>query len=190
MGAAPKRIAVISLLRGVNVGPHKRMSMDALRALYLELGFEDPQTYVQSGNVLFRITGRGPANLADRIEQAIETRFGFHSHVILRTRQEMAETVAHNPFANRPEIEANRLIVTFFRSDPGEEGRAKLRSLQVDREEISVVRRELYAYFPDGMGRTKLTPARVERAAGTPGTARNWNSVTKMLAIATEIERD
>src|SRR5665811_2227083 len=101
---------IISMLRGVNVGAHNRIKMDALRALYESLGLRDPQTYVQSGNVVFRTDKRDLVALAKRIEDAIEQGFGFRPTVILRTSGELREVIARNPFAKRRGIEPTKLL--------------------------------------------------------------------------------
>src|SRR5436190_12120220 len=92
---------IISMLRGVNLASHNRMKMDALRALYESLGLRDPQTYVQSGNVVFRTREQNLLALAARIEKAIEKTFDIRSGVFLRTTAEMRDVVARNPFAGR-----------------------------------------------------------------------------------------
>src|SRR6185437_15763571 len=83
--------AVISMLRGVNLGPHRRIKMDALRDLYISLGLEDPRTYLQSGNVVFKTDEPDLISLVKRIESGIERRFGFSSDVIVRTSSEMRD---------------------------------------------------------------------------------------------------
>src|SRR5262249_7227236 len=88
-GYTPHMAVVISLLRGVNLASHNRLKMDALRALYESLGLQNPQTYVQSGNVVFRTKASNLNTLATRIENAIERSFGFRPAVILRTRAEL-----------------------------------------------------------------------------------------------------
>lgn len=180
---------VISMLRGINLAQHRRVKMDALRALYESLGLRDPQTYVQSGNVLFKTGERSLAALRKRIEEAIEQSFGFHSDVILRTTSELKDVVAHNPFATRSGIEPGKLVVTFLVSDPSSEAREKFLALKADPEELRINGRELYIYYPNGMGRSKLSPALIERALKISGTARNWNSVTQLLALAENMER-
>jgi uncharacterized protein (DUF1697 family) len=87
------------------------IGMAALRALYESLGLRDPQTYVQSGNVVFRAAERNLGKLADRLEEAIESRFGFRARVILRTAEEMRDVAGNNPFAARPDIAPARLLV-------------------------------------------------------------------------------
>jgi uncharacterized protein (DUF1697 family) len=181
---------VISLLRGVNLVGHNRIKMDALRALCESLKLRDPQTYVQSGNVIFRTNERDAARLSDRIQNGIQKKFGFRPEVMLRTPAELREVVARNPFAKRRGIEPSKLLVTFLASDPGPDARAAIMKLKSGPEELRLVGRELYIYFPDGQGRSKLSWAMIERALKTPGTGRNWNTVTKVLQIAERLEAD
>ena len=177
------------MLRGVNLGPHKRIKMSDLKELCVSLDLDCPQTYVQSGNILFKTQSRNLVRLAAGIEEAIERKFGFHSDVILRGSAELREVVAKNPFASRKGIEPNKLLVTFLATDPGEEARAKLRQIKAEPEEVWIDGRELFIYFPNGMARPKLSIPLVERTLKTSGTGRNWNTVTKLLELAEEMER-
>jgi uncharacterized protein (DUF1697 family) len=179
---------IISMLRGVNVGGHNKVKMEVLRALYKSLKLRDAQTYVQSGNVIFATEERDMVRLAKRIEDGIEWKFGFRSDVILRTAAEMKEVIAKNPFAKRRGIEPGKLLVSFLASDPGEEGREKIRQMKCDPEEMRVEGREIYIYFPNGAGRSKLNWAGLGKMLKTPATGRNWNSVTKMLEMAERLE--
>ena len=179
---------IISMLRGVNVGGHNKIKMEALRALYESLKLRGAQTYVQSGNVIFRTDERDMARLAKRIEDGIERKFGFQSDVILRTAAEMREVITRNPFAKRRGIEPGKLLVSFLGSDPGEEGREKVRQMKCDPEELRIEGREIYIYFPNGAGRSKLQWAGLGEMLKTTGTGRNWNSVTKMLEMAEKLE--
>jgi uncharacterized protein (DUF1697 family) len=179
---------IISMLRGVNVGGHNRIKMDALRALYESLKLRDPQTYVQSGNVIFRTDERDLVRLAQRVENGIERRFGFRPAVIVRTASELRDVIARNPFAKRRGIEPSRLLVTFLAGDPGPEARDQVRRMKTAPEELRIEGRELYIYYPNGMARPKLSWAALEKTLKTPGTGRNWNSVTKMLEIAERLE--
>ncbi len=179
---------MVSLLRGVNLGSHHKINMPALRALYQSLKLKDAQTYVQSGNVLFRTEARDPIALAKRIEDGIERTFGFRPDVILRTTSQMRNVVARNPFAGRAEVSGSKLLVTFLASDPGKEAREEVRGIKSDPEEMWIDGSELYIYYPDGMGRSKLPISAINKALKIPGTARNWNSVTKLLEMAEEME--
>src|SRR5260370_14440280 len=179
---------VISMLRGVNVGGNNKIKMEALRALYESLKLRDAQTYVQSGNVIFRTDKRNITQLSKRIEDGIERKFGFRPDVIVRTAAEMREVIARNPFMKRRGIEPSKLLVSFLAGDPGEEGREKVRQMKCDPEELGIEGRELYIYFPNGMGRSKLPWAGLGKMLKTPATGRNWNNVTKMMEMAEKLE--
>ena len=179
---------LISMLRAVNVGGHSKIKMDALRALYASLKFEHPQTYVQSGNVIFKTKDRDLVLIAKRIQQSIEKKFACCPEVILRTTAELRSVVAKNPFAERKNIEPNKLLVTFLAADPGKEAREGLRKQNFEPEELAIADRELYIYFPNGMGKSKLPWGRIDKILQTPGTGRNWNSVTKILEMAEKLE--
>jgi len=176
------------MLRGVNVGGHNKIKMDALRILYESLKFEDPRTYVQSGNVIFRTKEKSSPALAKKIQNTVEREFGFCPEVILRTKDELKKAIAASPFAGRGDFEASKILVTFLACEPGPQAQATLLSLKAHPEELHLKGRELYIYFPDGVGRSKLPWSSVEKLLKTTGTARNWNSVTKMLEIAEEME--
>jgi uncharacterized protein (DUF1697 family) len=180
------------MLRGVNVGGHNKIGMDALRALYESLKLEDPRTYVQSGNVIFRTSvktnEKNSAALAKKIQNAIEGKFAFRPEVILRTPDEMRSVIAASPFASRRDLHPSKILVTFLAVEPSPEVRVTLASFKDYPEELHLKGRELYIYFPNGAGQSKLPWSKVEKLTRVTGTARNWNSVTKMLAIAEEME--
>jgi uncharacterized protein (DUF1697 family) len=179
---------VISLLRGINVGGHHKIKMDALRALYDALGLRGAQTYVQSGNVVFKTPERDLIHLAKKIEDAIERTFGFRPAVIHRTPAELRSTIKRNPFGKRSGIEPHRLIVAFLAGLPETEARDKALKLKSDTEELRMDEREFYMYFPGGMARPKLNWLSVEKVLQTPATGRNWNTVTKLLDMAEKLE--
>lgn len=178
---------MISMLRGVNLGPHNRIKMDALREMYQSLRLEDPRTYVQSGNVIFRTNEKDLVKLATKIRKAIEKTFGCSPAVVLRTTGELKKVIASNPFAGR-DLHPGKILVTFLAGDPAREAKTALAGFDKYPEEVHLEGRELYIYFPNGAGRSKLPWSQVEKYLGITGTARNWNSVTQMLAIAEELE--
>jgi uncharacterized protein (DUF1697 family) len=179
---------VVSMLRGVNLAGHNRIKMEVLKALCVSLKLKDPQTYIQSGNVIFRTEESDLAKLAKRIQAAIEKKLGFGPDVILRTAAELREVIARNPFAKRSGIDPSKLLVTFFACDPGQQAREKALAIKTDPEELHIIGREAYIYFLNGQGRSKLPWPKIERALGASGTGRNWNSVTRMLEIAEKLE--
>jgi uncharacterized protein (DUF1697 family) len=178
---------VISMLRGVNLGGQKILRMDTLRALYEALKFEDVATFIQSGNVVFRTKERDLGKIAKRIGDAIEQSFGFRPEVVLRTAEEMRGVIARNPFAGRTDVEPNRLLVWFLSSAPDVEARKKLETVKRQQEELHLHERELFIYFPDGQGKSKLSLPSVDRALKVLGTGRNWNSVMKLMEMAEKL---
>ncbi|MGA7855638.1 MAG: DUF1697 domain-containing protein [Candidatus Acidiferrales bacterium] len=179
---------IIAMLRGVNVGGHNKIKMEKLRSLCKTLKLRDACTYVQSGNLIFKTDERDLDLLAQRLQDAIERKFGFRPGTVLRTAAEMREVIGRNPFAKRRGVEPNRLLVTFLAGEPAAEAREKARKLDTSPEELRMDRREVYTYYPNGMARPKISWASIERILKTSGTGRNWNSVTKMLEIAERLE--
>jgi uncharacterized protein (DUF1697 family) len=179
---------IVSMLRGVNVGGHNKIKMDALRGLYESLGLRDVQTYVQSGNVVFRTKERNLAALGNKIENAIERSFGFRPVVVLRTSAELKNVIARNPFAKQSGIEPGKLLVTFLASHPAAEALEQVLKIKAGPEEMHIEWREVYIYFSNGQGRSKLSWVSVEKKLKTSGTGRNWNSVNKLLEIAEQLD--
>lgn len=179
---------LISMLRGVNLGPHNRIKMDALRAMYESLKLEDPRSYVQSGNVIFRTKEKNSPQLAKKIQSAIQKKFGCCPEVILRTTEEMRKAIAANPFPERTKAEPSKVLLTFLAAEPPPEAEANLANLKRFPEELRLNGRELYIYFPNGAGKSKLPWSSVDKLVKVTGTARNWNSVQAMLEIAEEME--
>jgi uncharacterized protein (DUF1697 family) len=179
---------LISMLRGVNVGGHNKIKMEDLRALCESLGLLDVQTYVQSGNLVFRTKERSLAPIAKRIEDGIEHKFGFRPGVLLRTTAEMRATIAKNPFADRQGIDPSKLLVTFLHVEPDAGSRGNALAIKTFPEELRIDGSEVYIYFPNGMARPKMSWPRIEKALKTWGTGRNWNTVTKLLEMAEALE--
>jgi len=179
---------VICLLRGVNVGGHAKIKMDVLRGLCESVGGKQPRTYIQSGNVIFKIKECHLKQLAQRIEDAIERKLGFRPAVILRTRSDLAATLAANPFARRRDIDPSKLLITFLAEEPGASARKELDKIDANPEEMKIKGKEVYIYFPNGMGRSKFPWPRVAKILGSTGTGRNWNTANKLLEMAKELE--
>ena len=186
---AASMTVLISMLRGVNLGPHNRIKMDALRALYESLKFEDPRSYVQSGNVIFRTREKNGPQLAKKIQSAIAKKFGCEPEVILRTAGEVRKVVAANPFPEHTNAEPGKVLVTFLAEAPSRDAEANLEKFKDYPEKLHLSGRELYIYFPNGAGKSKVPWSAVEKFLKVAGTARNWNSVQAMLAIAEEMKK-
>jgi len=178
----------IAMLRGINVGGHKLIKMDRLRASFEALGFESVKTYIQSGNVIFGSSDSHLDKIAKRIQQAIEKKFKCSPEIILRTADDLRAVIKKNPFAKRPNLDPAKLLVSFLASDPGNQARETLRQQKFAPEEMHIATRELYIYFPNGMGKSKLPWSSLDKILHTPATGRNWNSVNKMLEMAEAME--
>jgi uncharacterized protein (DUF1697 family) len=178
---------LISLLRGVNVGGNNMIRMEALRALYVALGLRDPQTYVQSGNVVFHTKEHDVKRVAKRIEDAIEKKFGFRPEVVVRTTSELKGVLARNPFVKRKEIHPSKLLITFLTEPPGVELREAILDLRPEKEELRIDGREIYIHFPDGMGHSKLWYG-LGRLLKDTGTGRNLNTVRKLVEMAEKLD--
>lgn len=167
-----------ALLRGINLGAHNKVPMADLRALFDDLGAEDVETYVQSGNVVFK-SADGAEKLTRAIEQKIHRDLGLSVTVLVLTRPQLTKVLGGNPYAKGKE-EPAKLHVTFLAEKPA---RAKVSKLDPERgkpDEFRLVGQQIYLYCPNGYGRTKLTNAYFEKQLGVAATTRNWKTVTKL----------
>jgi len=170
-----------ALLRGINLGSHKRVAMADLRALVEGLGYADVRTYVQSGHVVFR-SELAAGDAARAIERTIQKELGLEVPVVIRTERQLHYLVAANPFA-RSKIRANTLYVTFLAEKPD---RARVRELierSFEPERFEIVGEDVYLFFPNGAGRVKLNNAMLERQLGVAATTRNWRTVTALADL-------
>ena len=166
----------VALLRGVNVGGHNRVPMAELRAALADDGIEDVATYIASGNVVLR----ADACPAGRIERVIAERFDLDIAVVARSGRQLRDAIEANPFTELAAREP-RSVHCFFTSTPVDDD--VLADLDHERfrpDRVAVGAGELFAAFPDGVARSKLTTAVLDRIAGGPTTGRNWNTVRKL----------
>jgi uncharacterized protein (DUF1697 family) len=173
---------LIVLLRGVNLAGRNRVGMPALREALEDAGFGNVVTYVQSGNVV--LSSRASASRVRRdVEQIVSDCFGLDVEVVVRTRAELAVVVARNPLKK---LAANPKLyqVTFLEKALGADVLEKLEAAAAGEERVVLVGRELYAWHPAGVGRSKLAALMSGRGLGVTATARNWTTVTKLLELA------
>jgi uncharacterized protein (DUF1697 family) len=178
----------VALLRGVNLGARNKVSMAELRELVSSLGHTDVATYIQSGNVVFTASRDAPAALASELERAIAERLHVPARVVVLTRDQLARVVRANPYPDESNPRAVHAI--FLTGDPDQELKNAVKAAQQkaqakgSRDTARLVGRTLFLHTPDGFGRSDLAAALVGRTkAGTAGTARNWATVTKLLAL-------
>jgi uncharacterized protein (DUF1697 family) len=173
----------VALLRGVNVGGRNTVPMAELRSALSALGLEDVETYIQSGNVVFRGPAGGTENLAAAVEQRIADTFDVKARVVLRAREELTAVAERNPFLKHG-ADLAKLHIVFLEREPAASGVAELDPGRSPPDEFSVSGREIYLHLPNGMGRSKLTIDYFERRLGVAATARNWKTLLKLIELA------
>jgi len=173
----------IGLLRGINIGGHNKIPMAGLRTLCGELGWKNVQTYIQSGNLVFSASGK-PASLEKQLQQAIEDRFGLSIPVIVRQAADWPAYVKGNPFASACKKEPHLVAMYLSKAAPKADAVKALLERAMAGERIECVGETLWIHFPNGVARSKLTPALLERLIGSPVTARNWLTVLKLQELA------
>lgn len=175
--------AFVSLFRGINVGGHHKVPMNELKRVHEALGLRDVVSYIQSGNVVFTSDDKDVAQLQTQIEDAFENKFGFHVEVIIRTSAELQDIIAKNPLQNQHSNEPNWVAVMFLATYPDTTAQEELLKSYAGPEELSIIGKELYIYYPNGIGRSKLSHSFIEKKLKTGGTARNWNTVLKLQEL-------
>jgi uncharacterized protein (DUF1697 family) len=170
---------VAALLRGINLGPNKRIAMPALRTIVESLGHTDVETYLQSGNVVFT-PGNARGDLAQPLERAIAEATGHDVPVLVRTGKELAQVVKANPY---PVDDPTKVVVAFLGEEiePAELGLAEPESYAPD--ELTRVGRELYVSVPNGQGTSKLMLALTKPRQPTIVTVRNWRTVAALAEM-------
>jgi uncharacterized protein (DUF1697 family) len=176
----------IALLRGVNVGGHQAVAMSELRDLLMQLGFESARSLLQSGNLVFRGDARTDADLERLLEAEADKRLGLHADFLIRNAKEWREVVARNPFRREAERDPGHLVVMFLKSAANAKDVKAVQAAIAGSEIIRADGKHLYIVYPDGIGRSRLTNALLEKRLGIRGTARNWNTVLKLAALADE----
>jgi len=172
----------IVLLRSVNLGSSRRVRMEALRELLGARGYGNVRTFLQSGNVVLE-TPAGGKQLESSLERELADGLGFEVDVFVRTPAELAAVLERDPFAGTA-TDGARYLVTFLRRAPTKAVVTRLAAVDLAPEQLAVSGREIYSWHPGGVGRSELAKLLSERALGIAATARNWNTLEKLLALA------
>lgn len=179
---------IISLLRGINVGGHKKIRMADLRGLYTALGLRATRTILQSGNAVFQTEETDLPFVQARIEMGILDQFGFEVRVILRAAADFRSIIGRHPFSDAQASETKKMVLVFLSARPSLDDVDKLRAGKPGREFIHADGSELYIFYTDGQAGSKLDNSRIERALGLQSTARNWNTCQRLLQLLDEYE--
>ena len=174
------------LLRGINLGARNRVSMPELRELLAGAGFEDARTYLQSGNVVLSsdLTEKG---LVRRIKRVLADGLGLELEVVVRTRHDLAKVVRRNPLGDVA-TNPKRYQVSFLSAKPEPDVVEQLTELAVPTERFVAIGRELYAWHPAGVARSRLWARLAGKQLGVVATARNWTTVTSLLELADDVK--
>jgi uncharacterized protein (DUF1697 family) len=174
----------IVLLRGINVGGRNLVPMAKLRAHLEALGFTGVHTLLQSGNLVLRGGRWSAAGLERIVAEEVAKRFRVQADCVARTADAWSAAVAANPFPAEAASDPGRLHAVFTREPFTRAQVERLRAAIVGPETVRAGGRELFVYYPDGAGTSKLTLDVIEKHVGSRGTARNWNTVLKIAALA------
>lgn len=172
----------VAFLRGINVGGHKLISMEELTRIFLDLGFKNVKTMIQSGNVVFEAAASDRDKLTVRLEKTIQQTFESETTVIVRTQAEIAAMLQRNPFKSKAKVSNAKAYVTFLSADPKFTPRLPVVSPHKDVEIFSLQGRDVFSLgLPFKDGRFGFPNALIEREYGVSATTRNWNTVMKLV---------
>jgi uncharacterized protein (DUF1697 family) len=174
----------IAILRGINVSGQKLIPMQALKALFEELNFQQVSTYIQSGNVLFRAEPADAQVLAAQIENSILERFQCQVPVLIRTAADLQAAIGRNPFLQQNNPDTDKMHVTFLADHPTQARIGQLSNGQYEPDQYHISGREVFLYCPQGYGRTKLNNTFFETKLGVRATTRNLKTVRQLISLA------
>ena len=172
----------IALFRGINVGGKNILPMKDLAGILEGVGYNNVKTYIQSGNVVFQTKKKQANNIAGEISVKISESFGFEPRIMLLAASDLERAIENNPFKTE---NGKALHFYFLDSCPKNPDIEKLIAVKSKSEEFKLHKNVFYLYAPDGIGRSKLA-AKVEQCMGLPVTARNWNTVNKLISMVKE----
>jgi len=174
----------VALLRAVNLAGYNKVGMADLKALLIGLGFEDAQTLLQSGNIVFTGGNKTTASLEQALQRAAAKQLELETDFFVRTAKEWQAIVDANPFPREATDDPSHLLAVILKDEVSAANVTALQKAIVGREVVRAKGRCAYIVYPDGIGRSKLTAAMIEKKLGTRGTGRNWNTVLKLAALS------
>jgi uncharacterized protein (DUF1697 family) len=169
----------ISILRGINVGGHRKIKMADLRNMYIDLGFKNVQSYIQSGNLVFNSELVDISQLENILEKAILKYFEFEVPVIVRKKHEWEQVIQENPFLNENST-IDELCVTFLSETPQIQLLNQLQSRETENDQIQVIGENAFLKIKGPYHKTPLNNNWIEKTLKVKATTRNWKSVLKI----------
>jgi uncharacterized protein (DUF1697 family) len=176
-------VTYIAILRGINVGGKRMIKMDALKQLFLSLGFSNIETYIQSGNVIFKSKKLNEDKLANIISEAIKNVFTYDVPTIVKNVDELKNIITNNPFTKDKSKLIEFLHVTFLNAIPTKENVEIITKLDFGDDAFSIIDNAVYLYCPNGYSNSKLTNSFLENKLKVTATTRNWKTCNELLSI-------
>lgn len=178
----------IALLRGINVSGHHKIKMTELKQLFLDLGYHDVSTYIQSGNVIFKSYIKEPILIEDTIISAISKHFGHTIKVLILTKNELTTIFNSNPFlAKDPTMDISKLYVTILnkKADLARIPHIEIH-IETSDDEFQLIENTIYLHCPKGYGNTKLNNNLFEKKLQVTATTRNWKTISKLVELSNQ----
>lgn len=171
----------IAILRGINVGGKRKILMHDLKALCDQLGLEQVQTYIQSGNLIFS-SNKENSELEDMLEKSISEKFGFEVPVIVRNLKELETSISKNPFLSK-DSDIKQLHLTFLKAHPSQENLEKIQSYNYEPDKFKIEENDVFIFCQGKYHQTKLSNNFFEKKLNVGATTRNWKTVLKLLEL-------
>ena len=175
---------IITMLRGINMTGHNTVRMNELVHLFRQIGYNDAETCIQSGNIVFTCHNPKIEEVSLVIRKAVLSEFDLNIAVIIRTSDEMKKIISANPFLEEPGFDPSRMAVLFLESKPSHAQVLKVAGIDYPPDKFHINGSEIYIYCPNGFGKTKLYTNFFEAKMKVTGTARNWRTVNKLMEMA------
>ena len=176
----------LALLRGINVSGHNMMKMDALKTTLEGIGFQNVQTYIQSGNVFVDTDEENPAKVGFQIKQEIFKAFGHEVPVVVIAKSDLEKSLINNPFLKEKEVDTKKLYVAFISIALRSDSINDLKISQFKPDEAHIEENRIYIKYAIGAGKTRFDQKYIEKKLNVTATIRNWNTVTQLLKMYEE----
>lgn len=177
----------IALLRGINVSGHNKIKMVELKQLFIDLGFNEVTSYIQSGNVIFASNEKNISKIEKNIKEAIKKKFEYDLKVLVITKNELETVYTTNPYLERDDIDITKICVTFLSEIPTADNIQQIEKFTSSyMDEFKIIEKHIFLHCPTGFARTKLTNNLFERKLKSDATTRNWKTITKLVELSNE----
>lgn len=176
----------ISILRGINVSGHRMIKMDALKKMCADLKFENVQTYIQSGNIIFKSKMTDTEKISKTIKTNIKEEFGFDVPVLTLTKDELETVINSNPFSNDKSKDPAFFHITFLSDRPTKQNIEQLKQVDLKNDSYEIIGKAIYLYCPDSYSNSKLTNSLFESKLKLTATTRNWKTTNELYKITTK----